>query len=56
MGGWDGVAALSSVEYYQERSDNWQTDRITRLTTERRWAAATQVNTKLFPKCISKRQ
>lgn len=54
VGGWDGVKALSSVEYYDEKSETWQTSRISRLSTDRRWAAATQINTKLFPKCVSK--
>lgn len=56
LGGWDGVKALSTIETYEEKSGSWVTSKTTRLTTERRWAAGTQVENKLFPRCAQKRQ
>jgi len=55
VGGWDGLKALSTVEYYDERTQTWISSR-TRLSTERRWAAAAQISNSLFPRCVQKRQ
>jgi len=33
----------------------WQTERRTKLSVDRRWAAGTQVSHKLFPTCIQRR-
>jgi len=55
IGGWDGVKALNSIEFYDEKNARWETSRRTRLSTERRWAANAQVSNKLFPTCVQKR-
>lgn len=55
IGGWDGVKALNSVEFYNEKNERWETSRRTKLSTERRWAASAQVSNKLFPTCVQKR-
>jgi len=55
IGGWDGVKALNSVEFYNEKKKRWETSRRTRLSTERRWAAGAQVSNRLFPTCVQKR-
>jgi len=55
IGGWDGVKALNSVEFYNEKNQRWETSRRTKLSTERRWAASAQVSNKLFPTCVQKR-
>jgi len=55
IGGWDGVKALSTLEIYNERTQSWATSRKAKISTERRWAAGTQVSHTLFPTCVQKR-
>jgi len=56
VGGWDGRKALSTVEFYDEKTDSWNIQRSSRLSTERRWAAGAQISNSLFPSCVQKRQ
>ena len=55
IGGWDGRKALNSVEFYNDGKREWEESRRTRLSQERRWAAATQISHKLFSYCVQKR-
>merc|ERR1712001_444998 len=55
IGGWDGRKALNSVEFYNDGKREWEESRRTRLSQERRWAAATQISHKPFSYCVQKR-
>jgi len=55
IGGWDGQKTLNSVETYDEQNQRWETQRRTKLSVDRRWAAATQISHSLFPRCIQRR-
>ena len=56
VGGWDGRKALRGVEYYEEKTNRWTINRLSKLDTERRWAAGAQIANSLFPNCVQKRQ
>lgn len=53
IGGWDGQKTLNSIETYDEENERWETQRRTKLSVDRRWAAGTQISHNLFPRCIS---